>query len=1088
MNEKIDKNCKNKNIKNQNNNILEQKLLSFQQIIINTIKSVKKYKQLEVYSANEANICLVNLNTIGRQLCDYLQILDSGDAFDSDEIISRLQEINNELSVLFKNFGTMYLEDLIIVCFGKDYINKYLHTDNDVINKYKLLKSFCHPLSYKVMNRNDGIKKSKIKNKNNKIIEDIVISDSSNNLDCFDISNHVKTFYSKVYGIKVVIQNLDEQKNIICFGLVDDVIKECVYNPFIADRLNALHNMRPNKPEFYDESFNNYIESLTLKDLLVNNINELYLKYTEFTSKITEIKQMPINEIVKQFLGGDLYFQRHMLISLLIKNDCSENQYMAYLLYDLLSNDNNGSIDTQEQVVLFDSLPWIIKKNFKNAMKKTIEYTHILSNYEQTTIPIEQQICLLKAPNSVKEKAMVKLKEIKAKSEDTGSKARQYLDGLLKIPLGIFKEEPILKITPLILNKFRDIITFIDSTSCLPPHNIEYRDTYTSMELNIHIPYLKNTYLPTALQNLKQHYIKLFTKGTRPTLIINIININTIIKKYKYPYKKIRYSNKKASTMREEITNFIQQISNVTHLNDLSVIKGDGEFYKNLNLLKNNIDDLSKDKDSVKTYINNVHDVLDKSIYGHEKAKRSIEQIIGQWINGEKTGYCIGFEGPPGVGKTSLAKQGIKHCLIDQDGTSRPFGFVAVGGGANGSMIDGHNYTYVGSTWGRIVDILIESKCMNPIIFIDELDKISKTEHGKEIIGIFTHMTDSTQNEVWQDKYFSGIDIDISKALIIFSYNNPDDIDRILLDRIHRIKFEYLSPAEKIVIANKYILPQLYKTFGVENTIQFEDGAIEYIIQTFTIEPGVRKLKEILYEIVSEINLKILYNSEYTELPIIVNQEDIYNKFLKNRHALILKKIHKQNTVALITGLWANNYGMGGILPIEGKLYPADKFLELKLTGMQGDVMKESMGVAKTLACSLVDNDKLVDIKKNLGETGIQGIHIHVPEGATPKDGPSAGTAITIALYSLLTNQKINHKIAITGEICLQGLVTAIGGLDLKILGGIKSGVKIFIFPKENSHDYNKLREKYKDSNMFDNIEFHQVEHISEVIDLVIEK
>ena len=167
-----------------------------------------------------------------------------------------------------------------------------------------------------------------------------------------------------------------------------------------------------------------------------------------------------------------------------------------------------------------------------------------------------------------------------------------------------------------------------------------------------------------------------------------------------------------------------------------------------------------------------INTTLNNAIHGHTTAKRQLKRIIGQWINGKQTGYCFGFEGPPGVGKTSLAKNGLSQCLLNEtDNTHRPFAFIPVGGSCNGSTLSGHNYTYVGSTWGRIVDILIDKKCLNPIIFIDELDKVSKSEHGKEIIGILTHLVDSTQNESFQDKYFNGIDLDLSKALFIFSNN-----------------------------------------------------------------------------------------------------------------------------------------------------------------------------------------------------------------------------------------------------------------------------------------------------------------------------
>ena len=201
-----------------------------------------------------------------------------------------------------------------------------------------------------------------------------------------------------------------------------------------------------------------------------------------------------------------------------------------------------------------------------------------------------------------------------------------------------------------------------------------------------------------------------------------------------------------------------------------------------------------------------------------------------------------------------------------------------------------------------------------------------------------------------------------------------------------------------------------------------------------------------------------------------------------------VKYTHKEAKVGLISGLWANAMGQGGVLPIEVSLYPSGTLLDLKLTGMQGDVMKESMTVAKTLAWKLAiknESDILEKTIKNMETFKCQGIHIHVPEGATPKDGPSAGTAITSALYSLFTNKKIRSDIAITGEICLQGKVTAIGGLDLKILGGITAGIKLFLFPKENKKDFDEFMDKYSDNKIVDGIQFKMVETIDEVLDII---
>ena len=480
---------------------------------------------------------------------------------------------------------------------------------------------------------------------------------------------------------------------------------------------------------------------------------------------------------------------------------------------------------------------------------------------------------------------------------------------------------------------------------------------------------------------------------------------------------------------------------------------------------------------------------LDNSVHGHNKAKRQIERIIGQWINGEQDGYCFGFEGPPGVGKTTLAKRGLAACLKDENGKERPFSMIQMGGDGNGSTLHGHNYTYVGSNWGSIVQILIDNKCMNPIIFIDEVDKISKTEQGKEIIGILTHLLDPAQNDCFQDKYFSGINLDLSKALFILSYNDVDAIDKILLDRIHRIKFNNLSNEEKIVICNSHILPDIYKKMGLEDIIEFKEDVLKFIIEEYTYESGVRKLKEVLFEIVGEINLNSLKELNYEcELPIQISIEDIKLKYFKDKHEIKHKKIHTENKIGIINGLWANSLGKGGVIPIQVIWRPSNCFLSLHLTGLQGDVMKESMNVALSLAWELTSASNKQNIRNEMSlDTNMNGVHIHCPEGSTPKDGPSAGTAITTVIYSLINKRKIKYNIAITGEICLNGNVTEIGGLDLKILGAIKSGVTEIIFPLENMKDYNEFIEKYKDTPLIEGIQFYPVNTIQEVFKLAFE-
>ena len=513
----------------------------------------------------------------------------------------------------------------------------------------------------------------------------------------------------------------------------------------------------------------------------------------------------------------------------------------------------------------------------------------------------------------------------------------------------------------------------------------------------------------------------------------------------------------------------------------------DNDIYKQTNFVTNGLETIHRNIDHVKDYMTTVNETLDSSVYGHDKAKQQIKQIVGQWITGKNTGYSFGFEGPPGVGKTSLAKYGIANCLRDEEGNSRPFSFIAIGGSSNGSTFEGHNYTYVGSTWGKIVDILMESKCMNPIIFIDELDKISKTENGKELIGILTHLIDASQNDKFQDKYFNGIDIDVSKVLFIFSYNDVSIIDRILLDRIHRIKFERLTIIDKIEITRKHLLKDIETKLGMKNNVEIDDDTIRFIVNRYTNESGVRKLKEILFEIYSQINLKILENSfEMDSLPIKLTQENIEEIYLRERNKTRPYLIHKEPSVGLINGLWANTLGMGGVLPIESSFIHASNFLDLKLTGMQGDVMKESMNVARTVAWNLLTKSQQEKQRIKMEETKHQGIHIHCPDGATNKDGPSAGTAITVVMYSMLTKKKIKPNIAITGEMNLQHKVTAIGGLDLKIIGGIEAGVTEFIYPEDNEEDFQKFLIKYeKRKQILEGITFHKVNHVDQVLKLV---
>ena len=380
-----------------------------------------------------------------------------------------------------------------------------------------------------------------------------------------------------------------------------------------------------------------------------------------------------------------------------------------------------------------------------------------------------------------------------------------------------------------------------------------------------------------------------------------------------------------------------------------------------------------------------------------------------------------------------------------------------MGGSSNGSTLEGHGYTYVGSTWGKIADVLIQSKCMNPILFFDEVDKISRTEHGREITGILTHITDLTQNDSFNDKYFAGIDIDLSKALIIFSYNDAELIDPILRDRITEININPLTTMDKIHIVKDYLMPEISKDMGYNvGDINISDEDIVYVIDSYTYEAGVRKLKEKLIEIFRIVNLERIYEDEI-KIPYTISREKI-ESILSNKPKITFKKIAEKPSVGLVNGLYATAAGVGGLTIVEVIKTHSDTNFSLELTGQQGDVMKESMKCAKTVAWNLLPNEIKKNINDDWKKNGSWGLHIHTPAAATPKDGPSAGGAITLAIISQLTQVAVNNKIAMTGEIDLNGNIKQIGGLVSKLTGAKKAGVETVLVPKDNLVDLEKIR------------------------------
>ena len=302
-------------------------------------------------------------------------------------------------------------------------------------------------------------------------------------------------------------------------------------------------------------------------------------------------------------------------------------------------------------------------------------------------------------------------------------------------------------------------------------------------------------------------------------------------------------------------------------------------------------------KEKCHNYMIEAKKTLDNCVYGHNNVKLQILQLIGQWIvNPTAIGNAIAIQGPPGSGKTSLVRDGISKIL------GREFAFIALGGGGDSSYLEGHSYTYEGSTWGRIIQILIETKCMNPVIYFDELDKVSDSSRGQEIIGILTHLTDTSQNDAFHDKYFSGIDFDLSKCLFIFSYNDASKINNILKDRMYHIQTNEYTIKDKIIIANKYLIPRilLQIKFSITDVI-ISSTTMEYIINHTDTEQGVRNLKRCLETIYTKLNLFRLLDKDIITLSDEFNFDIIFPFHLTNKMVDIFLKSNKAHTERYLT-------------------------------------------------------------------------------------------------------------------------------------------------------------------------------------------
>ena len=463
------------------------------------------------------------------------------------------------------------------------------------------------------------------------------------------------------------------------------------------------------------------------------------------------------------------------------------------------------------------------------------------------------------------------------------------------------------------------------------------------------------------------------------------------------------------------------------------------------------------------TDIERARKILNRDHYGMQKVKdRVLEMIAVRKINPESPPQIICLVGPPGVGKTSVARS-IAAAL------NRSYARMALGGIRDESDIRGHRKTYVGSMPGRIMETIVRAGTSNPLLLLDEIDKMSSDFKGDPSAAML-EVLDAEQNFEFRDHYLE-IPFDLSKVLFITTANRTDTIPAPLLDRMEVIELPSYTRDEKLHIAKQYLVPKQLKKHGIsKKQLKITDSALLSIIDLYTRESGVRNLEREIGAIVRKTALLLVESGQ--ENPVFRVTDKNITDFLGNKK-IIPDALLDRDEVGTVNGLAWTSVG-GELLPIEVSTMPGTG--KILLTGNLGDVMKESAQAALSFVRSIAqDNGIDPDFYKNTD------IHIHAPEGAVPKDGPSAGTALATAIFSSLTGRTIKRDVAMTGEITLRGRVLAIGGLREKTMAAHRAGIKTVIIPQDNIPDLSEIDSAVKEA-----LRFVPVRYATEVLKVAV--